>query len=171
MTQEKYESAWTRKNFKAILEILATMLTNIAREEIYGGMSMWQGSFRRHTPCKRAKKAINEETFTTDTTSRTDTSIVLRMQGIKQSTVDQISRPYHWWWRHKEALGNATNRKANQLGRHDKKPLIYQRRGRWASAISLRNNCPTYSWSCKFDYNTRVGQLRYQLHMQIASQQ
>ena len=96
VTQEKYESAWTTKIFKAILGILATTLTNIAREEIYGGMSIWQRSLStRHTPCKRAEETINEETFTTNTTSRTDTSIVLRMQGIEQSTVDQISGPNH----------------------------------------------------------------------------
>ena len=96
VTQEKYESAWTTKIFKAILGILATTLTNIAREEIYGGKSIWQRSLStRHTPCKRAEETINEETFTTNTTSRTDTSIVLRMQGIEQSTVDQISGPNH----------------------------------------------------------------------------
>ena len=129
VTQEKYESAWTTKIFKAILGILATTLTNIAREEIYGGMSIWQRSLStRHTPCKRAEETINEETFTTHTTSRTDTSIVLRMQGIEQSTVDQISGPNHWRRRHKEPLGNATNRKTNQLSRHHKKPLIYQRK-------------------------------------------
>jgi len=84
------------RRFSAILETLATTLTNIAREEIYSSMSIWQRSlFTRHTPCKRAEKTINEETFTTHTTSRTDTSIVLRMQGIEQSTIDQISGPNH----------------------------------------------------------------------------
>ena len=90
-------------------------------------MSTWKSFLsRRRTPCKGAEEAIDEETFTTNTTSRTDTSVLLRMQSIKQSTINQISRPNHCWWGHKEPFGNATNRKANQLGRHYKKPLIYR---------------------------------------------
>ena len=76
------------------------------------------------TPEETAQEHIREEPLTGDTATITNTSILLRMECIEKSASDQVGGPDHGGGLDEEATGDTTNRETDQLGGHNKHPLI-----------------------------------------------
>lgn len=84
-------------------------------------------SYERHTlltPDETTQEHIREEPLTGDTTTVTNTSILLRMERVEQSASDQVHGPDHRRWSDQETTHDTTDGKANELSRHYDKPLV-----------------------------------------------
>ena len=77
------------------------------------------------TPQKGPSKDVSEKSLAADTSVGSDTCILLRMQSVEQSAVDEVDRPNHGWRLDQETLCDPTDRETYELGRHNKKPLVY----------------------------------------------
>jgi hypothetical protein len=75
-------------------------------------------------PAEGAEEGIGEEAFTRDTTAITNTGVLLRVKGVEEGAGDEIGGPDHGRRLNEEATCDTTDGKANELGGHDKQPLI-----------------------------------------------
>ena len=73
-------------------------LENVAREEV---------------PEEGAGEHVDEETFTRDTASVPNTSVMLGMESVEKSASDKVRRPDHGWRRHEEATRYTTDRETD----------------------------------------------------------
>jgi len=76
------------------------------------------------TPQEGTQESIKEKSLTADSSAGTNASVLLGMQGVEQSAINEIGGPNHGWRGNKETTGNASNRESDKLGRHNYKPLI-----------------------------------------------
>jgi hypothetical protein len=86
--------------------------------------SSWQHIWKL-TVDEVADRDVGEQTHSGNSITRPRTRCVLGVQRVEDRTNGKVYRPYHRRRCDKDTLANATNREANQLGRHDKQPLVF----------------------------------------------
>lgn len=68
---------------------------------------------REEVPAEGTEEAVEEEAFTRDTTARTDTGVLLRVQRVEQGAGDEVGGPDHGRGLDEEAASNTTDRETN----------------------------------------------------------
>jgi hypothetical protein len=93
--------------------------------------SSWQAKeyTRKLTVEEVAGRDIGKEAQSGNAVTRLRTRRVLGVQRIEDRTSGKHLGPNHRRRYDKDTLENATNREANQLGRHDKQPLVWFGKG------------------------------------------
>jgi len=71
------------------------------------------------TPEEGTQEYINEKSLTADSSAGTNTGVLLGMQGIEQSAINETVGPNHGWWGNEETTANSSDRESNELGRHN----------------------------------------------------
>lgn len=78
---------------------------------------------RKDVPHCRTSEGNVEESFTTETAPATNTGVLGRVKGVEERARNEIRRPDHRWRLDEETPRNTSDRKPDQLGGHDNKPL------------------------------------------------
>ena len=88
--------------------------------------SNWQGEEHiwKLTVKEVADRDVGEQTHSGNSITPPRTCCVLGVQRVEDCTNGKDWGPYHGRRCDEDTLAKATNREANQLGRHDKQPLV-----------------------------------------------
>jgi hypothetical protein len=93
-------------------------MIQVVRSNWQGEEHIWKLTVKEVADRNVGKEAQSGNAITPPRTCR-----VLGVQRVEDRTSGKVVGPYHRRRCDEDTLANATNREANQLGRHDKQPL------------------------------------------------
>ena len=79
---------------------------------------------RELTVEEAADDDVDEEAPAGNTIAGMSTRCLLCVQRVQERSRDEVAGPNHRRWCDKKARAKATDREANQLGRHGQQPLV-----------------------------------------------